>query len=945
MSLLKARENDSKAPGVTVERLHEVLRDLAIELERGRHHELEVRPGSLLDKDLGIDSLARVELSLRIERAFGVRLPEPALMEAETAADLFAALCAAKPETVPSVEPTTAEPVTGEARPAPSAASTLVDVLEYHVDRHADRTSIRWLATPEREEAITYRALWDGAQDIAAGLRSRGLTQGQAVALMLPTSRDYFEAFFGVLLAGCVPTPIYPPFRRTQIEDHLRRQAGILHNARTPVLITMPEARLSAQVIRALVADLRHVVTVEDLRIGGGPARPTLAAGDVALLQYTSGSTGDPKGVVLTHANLLANIRAIGRVLSATPDDVVVSWLPLYHDMGLIGTWLGSLYHACPLVVMSPLQFIARPERWLWTIHRYRGTLSAGPNFGYDICVRKIAERRIDGLDLSSWRMAGNGAEAINPHTISEFCERFARYGFDPRAMTPMYGLAESAVALTVTPVGRGPRIDRIDREILGRSGDAVAAGAGEAPAAEIVCCGVPIPGHEIRIVDEAERELAERQEGRIEFRGPSATPGYLRNPAKTAGLIRDGWHDTGDLGYIAEGELYVTGRVKDIIVRAGHNIYPEELEAAIGEIEGVRQGRVAVFGHEDPRTGTEGLVVLAETRKRGAADRQAIRRRIRETTTAMTDLPPDDIVLAQAGTILKTASGKIRRAACSELYRTGRVDRPPPALWLQAVGLLRASIGPEMRRYRRAVLAFGYAAWFWTVYRVMAPVVWIGVLALPAVRARRRLLRGAARLMLRLIGAGPRVYGADNLPAEGAHVIAANHTSFLDSLALCAVLPPSIAFVAKRELTEERIAGPFLRRIGTAFVERFDPAEGLADTDRLIRSLRAGESLVFYPEGTFDRMPGLRAFHMGAFMAAAQAGVPVVPTAIRGTRSILRAESSFPRRMTITITFSPPVSPGGTGWNNALRVKNEVREAILAGCGEPDLVYEPKPI
>lgn len=945
MAATKARSTNGEAAEVTVERLNAILRDLAIELERGRHHELEVRPGSVLDRDLGIDSLARVELSLRIEQAFGIRLAETALMQAETAADLSAALRAAAPAAELSEPPAVAEPVTGGARPAPSDAATLIDVIEYHLGRHPDRPSIRWLADPEREVSITYRDLWNGAQQVATGLRAYGLAHGQAVALMLPTGKDYFEAFFGSLLAGCVPTPVYPPFRRTQIEDHLRRQAGILRNAEAPILITTSETRLSARVIRALAADLRHVVTMDDLRVGGDAARPSLAREDVALLQYTSGSTGDPKGVVLTHANLLANIRAIGRVLRATPDDVVVSWLPLYHDMGLIGTWLGSMYHGCPFVVMSPLQFIARPERWLWTIHRYRGTLSAGPNFGYDICTRKIADTRLEGLDLSSWRMAGNGAEAISASTIRDFCDRFRPYGFDSAAMTPMYGLAECAVALTVTPLGRGPRIDHIDHTSLARSGDAVAVDPGSESASEIVSCGIPIPGHEIRIVDESERELAERQEGLVEFRGPSATQGYLRNPAKTAALIRDRWHETGDLGYIAEGELYVTGRVKDIIVRAGHNIYPEELEAAIGEIPGVRRGRVAVFAHEDPRTGTEGLIVLAETGTLSNEERDAITRQIREVTTATTDLPPDDIVLARAGTILKTPSGKLRRAACRELYRTGRVGRPPPALWLQAAGLLRASVGPELRRYRRALLAFAYASWFWTVYRLMAPVVWLGVLVVPGVRRRRRLLRGAARLMLRLIGAGPRIYGSNNIPTEGACVIAANHTSFLDSLALCAALPPSIAFVAKRELADERIAGPFLRRLGTAFVERFDPAEGLADTERLIRSLHSGESLVFYPEGTFDRMPGLRKFHMGAFMAAAQSGIPVVPAAIRGSRSILRADSSFPRKATITITFSAPASPGGSGWNAALALKTSVRQAILEACGEPDLVYEPTPI
>ncbi|MCK5274139.1 MAG: 1-acyl-sn-glycerol-3-phosphate acyltransferase, partial [Alphaproteobacteria bacterium] len=302
-------------------------------------------------------------------------------------------------------------------------------------------------------------------------------------------------------------------------------------------------------------------------------------------------------------------------------------------------------------------------------------------------------------------------------------------------------------------------------------------------------------------------------------------------------------------------------------------------------------------------------------------------------------------ILLARPGTILKTASGKIRRAACHELYAAGRTGRPPPTLWQQGFGLLRASLRPILRRYMRAMRAFAFAGWFWAVYRGIGPFVWLGVMVLPGLRRRRALLRSAAGLILRLIGAGPAIEGAANIPRGEPCVVVANHASYLDSMALAALLPPTIGFVAKRELVEGAVTGPFLRRLGTAFVERFDPAEGIADTRRMTDALRAGDTLVFYPEGTFDRMPGLRAFHMGAFVAAAEAGVPVVPVAIRGTRSILRAYSSFPRRGRMTVTFGPPIQPEGTGWDAAVRLRRQSREAILENCGEPDLAYEPKPL
>ena len=242
---------------------------------------------------------------------------------------------------------------------------------------------------------------------------------GQAVALMLPTSRDYFFSFYGVVLAGGVPVPIYPPVRRAQLEDHLRRQSRILVNCRASMLVTTADAIQVAHLLTAAVDTLGHVVTVAQLTDHRDTFEPVRrAAQDTAFLQYTSGSTGDPKGVVLSHANLLANMRADGYALAAEPNDVFVSWLPLYHDMGLIGAWLGSLYHAIRLVIMPPLSFIAKPQRWLWALHRYRGTLSAAPNFAFELCLKQIRDADIEGVDLSRWRVTANGAEAISAQTL-----------------------------------------------------------------------------------------------------------------------------------------------------------------------------------------------------------------------------------------------------------------------------------------------------------------------------------------------------------------------------------------------------------------------------------------------------------------------------------------------------------------------------------------------
>ncbi|MCM2288347.1 MAG: AMP-binding protein, partial [Sulfuritalea sp.] len=369
---------------------------------------------SRLDRDLGLDSLARVELLARIEQDFGVRLADDLLGSAETVRDLLTAVAAGSPgATGDATHGRWTAPEAAEEG-QPDSAATLVEVLQWHARRHPERPHVLFQRSATETETLSYGQLLAAAREVAAGLRGMGVVPGQCVALMLPTGLEFFHSFYGILLAGAVPVPIYPPTRPGQVEDHLRRQAGILQNCEAVALISFDAARLVARILSGLVPSLHGVTTPAELRQAGAAAAAADhrgAADDIALLQYTSGSTGNPKGVTLDHGNLLANIRAWGQAVALTPADVVVSWLPLYHDMGLIGAWLGSLYHACPLVLMSPLDFLARPERWLWAIHEHRGTVTAAPNFAFELCLRHFDAARLQGLDLSSWRYAANGAE------------------------------------------------------------------------------------------------------------------------------------------------------------------------------------------------------------------------------------------------------------------------------------------------------------------------------------------------------------------------------------------------------------------------------------------------------------------------------------------------------------------------------------------------------
>ncbi|MDR9437481.1 MAG: AMP-binding protein [Thiohalophilus sp.] len=931
--------NESDKDADLRHRLLNIVRTLSSELHPDRD-DSEVRLDAALERDLGFDSLSRAELLTRLEREFHIGLSEQQLASAETPRDLLRAIASAAPEQTGQRKRSqpTAPGNISEAGAAPHDATTLLEVLDWHAEAQPERVQLYLYDEDEEPQPISYRALREGAQAIAAGLLAREVKPGQTVAIMLPTGQEYLWSFLGILYAGAIPVPIYPPARPSQLEDHLQRHAGILANAAVVLLITVPEARQLGRLLKSRVQTLDTIATPDELHQAPTALLPPVTSQDIAFLQYTSGSTGQPKGVVLSHADLLANIRAMGRALRVDSTDVFVSWLPLYHDMGLIGAWLGSLYYAMTLVLMSPLTFLTRPQRWLWAIHRHRGTLSAGPNFAYELCLTRIPDEALAGLDLGSLRMLFNGAEPVSTQTVRRFSQRFAQYGLHRTALAPVYGLAEAAVGLAFPPLGRGPQIDRIKRDHFVHAGQAQPAANDDPHALEYVACGQPLPGYELRVVDDSSRELPDRQQGRLQFRGPSATSGYYRNPEATRALFDDGWLETGDLAYIADGELYLTSRIKDVIIRGGRNIYPYEAEHAIGELEGVRKGCVAIFGSVDPDSGTERLVVMAETRLTDPAARADLQTRIRHTSHDLLGLPPDKVVLAPPRTILKTSSGKIRRPATRELYEQGRIGNKPRPVWWQIARLISASLLPEARRIGRGLRHLAYAAYGQLLFWLLAPPIWALVVVLPRESWRWAVMRGGARLLLRLAGVPLQIHGTENLAGDGARVIVANHASYLDGVVLVAALDRPISFVAKGELQSQWLAGLFLKRIGTRFVERFDKQQGVIDARRITELARGGRRLLFFPEGTLRRMPGLMAFHMGAFAAAAEADIAIVPITLRGTRSILRGDTWFPRHGAVNVSIGEPITPDGNDWAAAVHLRDAARSRILKQLGEPDL-------
>ena len=965
--------------------------EIAGELRAAGEGPLRVGLDTDLGRDLGLDSLTRMELLARLERATGASLPDRVLAEAATLRELLRAFESVRPAAAPGAESGPAAPgvprrgdapcaprirpaegtarVSGpaaglESDAAPADAGTLVDALVRHASAHPERTHVRLVDGSDSETVLTYGALLEGARRIASGLVRRRLTPGRAVAIMLPTGIDYLRCFLGVQIAGGVPLPIYPPARLAQLEDHLRRHERILENADAEWLVTFDEARQVSRLLAARASRRCRVATVRELVVPGASAPPEDLAvspgpDDIAFLQYTSGSTGQPKGVVLTHRNVIASLDAMAKALSVTPRDVFVSWLPLYHDLGLIAAWLGSLVYGFPLVLMSPLTFLARPARWLRAIHRHRGTLSGGPNFAFELCARRIADEEIEGLDLSSWRMAFNGAEPVHPDTLEAFAARFAPFGLAVKALAPVYGLAEATLGVAFTPVGRGPRIERVVRDALEREHRAELAAAGDETALRLVSSGVPIPGFEVRTVDDGGRETPERVEGRLQFRGPSTTSGYFRDRAATAALFDGDWLESGDLAYVAGGELFITGRVKDVVIRAGRNLHPHDFEQAAGDLAGVRRGCVALFSARargGAAAGTERLVAVVETRETDPARRAEIRAALGRLAEERLGQPVDEAMLAPPHTVLKTSSGKIRRRAMAERYESGELAAPRGTsrpLWLRLVRLAAGGTGPALRRSVRRIGEVAFAGWVWSALALVGVVPAAAAMVVRRPRFGFACVRTAARMVFRLTGVRLTVEGAEHLLPGGACVIASNHTSYLDGLVLAAALPCPARFVAKAELRDNLLARWFLDGIGVLYVDRFDIARSVAHAEGLAGSLRAGDRIAIFPEGTLHRMPGLLPFQMGAFRAAVEGEAPVVPVILRGTRSLMRNGTWFPRRVPVHVRIGEPMVPptldlpaaGASSdaaerdvWPRAALFREAVRAWMLAHCGEPDL-------
>ncbi|MCG8422277.1 MAG: fatty acyl-AMP ligase [Proteobacteria bacterium] len=523
-----------------------------------------------------------------------------------------------------------------------------------------DDTAARYPATscsfPLDKTEVSMESLVAESRRYAAGLAEQGIAKGDLVGLLFPTSIEFMYAFFGLLRLGAVPTALPLPASAADLATFGQRVQRIIDDGGVRhVLIHKRFAPLAAAPPRGV-----HMVAFdEQLAAADNTNGFDVRGDDLAFVQYTSGSTSAPKGVALRHANIAAGLRAIRESSRLGPSDRLMQWLPLYHDMGLFGM-LAALSSGAPVHVWPPTSFIRKPRQWLQEFSKVRATLYTGPNFSYEYLLRAFSDKDLDGLELSNWRLAYNGAEHINHESTRRFIEFFGRCGFRAEAMFPVYGLAEATLAVSFPVPGRPPRTQWVERDLLANQGHAKPCERDHPDARPLVSVGNPVLDHEVRICDRDGRVLPEQQAGEIQIRGPAVMRGYLNQPEATEATFQDGWLKTGDLGYFSEGELYITGRQKEFIIVNGQNYYPQDVEDIAREVPGVYRNRciaVALYSEGDERMG-----VLAETDLSDDEELAALASSIQQTILHKLSISNVDVHLVARRTIKRTTSGKYQR-------------------------------------------------------------------------------------------------------------------------------------------------------------------------------------------------------------------------------------------------------------------------------------------
>lgn len=587
-------------------------------------------------------------------------------------------------------------------------AETLIQVLQMRARENGD--FLIFMNMRNQEHKVSATEVLKGAETVAQYLASKGLVKGDKVVIMLPTSPEFAFVYFGILMAGGVPAPVSQPAGTSNIEKYLDNLTHIINDSEARFFITYEK-------IRSIAGSLMNIPNLKDgflfqNDIFQNPVPeseyrtlPEINTDDLALIQYTSGTTGKPKGVMLSHNNLLHNIHGIGFAMQVSDKDTVVSWLPMYHDMGLIGGFFTAIYWSVTALYMLPEAFLFKPQWWLENITKYKATVSVAPNFGYHYCVTRISEDALQNLDLSSLKLALNGAEPVDQITLSKFLEKFKPCGLREDVFFPVYGMAENSLAATFPSLDRTTVVRRFNRVIIENEFRAIDSDSNNLQEyIDLVSVGYPLVSQEVMIADENGNILMERQVGEILVKSKSLTSGYYKNPEATAETLKDGWLHTGDLGFMLDGMLFISGRKKEMIIKRGKNIYPYDVERIASTVKGVRLGCVAAFAVHNESTGTEDLILFCETLIKDKDALDELKKNISGEVLARLGISPDDVKLVPKGTIPKTTSGKLQRILCKKMYLE---DSYIPSKGRNMMILAKTMISSQIYLIRKKILDY----------------------------------------------------------------------------------------------------------------------------------------------------------------------------------------------------------------------------------------------
>ena len=560
---------------------------------------------------------------------------------------------------------------------------TFSELLKNHYEQTPDKVSVYILHSGRPDFPLTYRQLIQGSAGYARTYAKQGIQPGEVIVLILQHGIDLLYAYFGAVLHGAIPA-IMPFFTEKLLPEHYRADLASLISVTQPsALVTYPDfepevraALKPGDSVRSVIISNQVELPFEPdfLTLGGSKRKPE----DIALLQHSSGTTGLQKGVALSHQAIFNQLESYRLALQMRDEDVFVSWLPLYHDMGLIASYLMPILLGYPLVLMSPFDWVRAPYRLLQAVSRYKGTLSWLPNFAYNFCAQKIRDRDLEGVDLSSWRAISNCSEPMRWESHQAFYERFRTYGLRYETLATCYAMAENVFAVTQGGIDGQVVVDEVDRDSLQMDRIARLPVNGKATI-KMLSAGKPIRNVAIRAVDAHGKDMPERHIGEIALKSDCMLSEYYHRPDATKKAFLDGWYLTGDFGYIANGEVFVTGRKKDLIIVSGKNIYPQDLEQLAMDVSGVHPGRVVAFGLFNETTGTEDVVMVAEIDAEDANEHQRIADQIRQVVTRGSAVALRYVHLVGPHWIVKTSSGKTARAAnrdkfLAEMQKTGQV-------------------------------------------------------------------------------------------------------------------------------------------------------------------------------------------------------------------------------------------------------------------------------